>query len=470
MLKPTAAREAGHAPAGEESTSADPDVLSAELAERRRLDQVRRADELAAAQDAADFERANADLVATIRQQERDRVEREAAGRTAAELARMRRKALAAGEQLRLTALMSTSGEARAERLVRLRVWNLRVLVPALLLFGAWSTAGVQRGAVTLFNLSNGDVGWWAMWGVEPGLIALVCWIIRTRGELAASGGKLEPGVEIAMGGALLVSVGLNVAGGGHIGGPGGQSWTEVLGHGAGPVLAAATAWLIGAIDRSITHADPWKAVNGVRPPSILDVVPEPATPGIAPVVESTTPPVAPGYAPGAPGYAPAERGYAPVGDPVAPGYAPVPAPGDAPAPPVVAATEPAAETAAPVTAPVDEPAVPGVAPASDESADTPAAPVQEALSETAPEPLDHRAELEQLGSAAAKVRMAIDALGGLDQVTPQPVAEWLAARGADVKPETIKSAIRQERKRTAREQDDAPVPGVVQLQRRTNR
>lgn len=453
----------------------DPDTLASALAEERRVEEVKRADELARDRAAAAHQRARADLEAEMRQQARDRAEREAAGRAAARLAEMRREALAAGERLRIKTALATSGEARAWRLERLHTWNLRVLVPALVLFGALSTSGVQKGAANLFGWTRDDIAWWALWGLEPGLIAAICWIIHVRGQLALSGGSLARSVEVVMGVALATSVGFNMASGGAD-----QDLKEMLGHSMAPLLAAGTAWLIGAIDRSIARTNPWKPMRkGERVRSILEM-----PTGLDPVTDPGTPGDLPGSIPGDPVHPstletnPVEPEVMHPGDPVdAPGATPggVPAPAD----PV---THPVAVVDTPGGAPGESnPGTPGGAPGGNpvgESDPPGQLAVTDAPGEIAPpaeidppatqtDPGDPGAvDVAALRSGAAKVRAAMDALGEKN-AQPKQVAEWLAERGVTLKTETIRSALKQERRRRAAAAERG---GVVPLQRRTGR
>ncbi|MCO6011741.1 hypothetical protein NE236_43025, partial [Actinoallomurus purpureus] len=182
----------------------------------------------------------------------------------------------AAGERTRITSQMARSGEARALRLERLRILNLKVLVPVLLGFAAWSTTGVHHGAARLMGIgpaATTDPMWWALWLLEPVLIGAVVWILIARARLASAGGQLDTraaGLAIAC---LGTSVLLNFSAAIPSHAPHGLSgfFTVVGGmiaHAIGPAGAAATAHLIGVVDESIAAADPWTEAG--RPVPLL--------------------------------------------------------------------------------------------------------------------------------------------------------------------------------------------------------
>ncbi|MCO6011719.1 hypothetical protein NE236_42915, partial [Actinoallomurus purpureus] len=107
--------------------------LVPELARRRHVDDAHRTDELERERAEARHKRNRADVAEEARRAELERTEREAQARATTDLARMYREARAAGERTRITSQMARSGEARALRLERLRILNLKVLVPVLL-------------------------------------------------------------------------------------------------------------------------------------------------------------------------------------------------------------------------------------------------------------------------------------------------------------------------------------------------
>lgn len=143
------------------------------------------------------------------------------------------------------------SGRAVALRLESTRRLVLRVLLPALLAFGAWSTAGVQAGAAAMTGATDGSVMWWALWVLEPALIAFVAVVVLVRCRLLgvtedkAVKAALETAAHL-MWGALVVSLVLNTVG----------HWPEdffeggggLLFHALGPIGAAATVHLIGVL------------------------------------------------------------------------------------------------------------------------------------------------------------------------------------------------------------------------------
>ncbi|MEO5874593.1 MAG: hypothetical protein ABIS86_00270 [Streptosporangiaceae bacterium] len=268
------------------TTATTPEELQAELGLQRDLAAAHRGDELARVVADAEHQRNRADVAEATRRAELDRAEREASASAAAGLARLYREARDAGERTRVAAHMARSGEARALRLERLRVMNLRVLVPVLLGFALWSTTGVQAGAATLMRVTDTDPTWWALWILEPVLIGAVVWVIIARARLASSGGTLtrtrrdggqvSQAVRIAAG-CLSTSVVLNVIAAADVPAP--QSFAavlavagSVLAHVIGPVGAAATAHLIGVIDTSISDADPWTDGRGQPVPLLADL------------------------------------------------------------------------------------------------------------------------------------------------------------------------------------------------------
>lgn len=261
-------------------TTLDVDELAAELARDRAAEEVRRADELARDRAKARHGRDRADVAAAERLADLERAEREAAARADADLARMYREAKERGERTRIAAHMARSGEARALRLERLRGLNLRVLVPVLIGFAAWSTAGVHHGAARLMGIDSGAAMWWALWLLEPVLIGAVVWVIVARARLAASGGTLAGDGERIAAGCLGTSIVLNAVAAVPETAPAG-GWTAgaalalvgaMLAHIIGPVGAAATAHLIGVVDASIAAADPWHDERGVPVPLLADM------------------------------------------------------------------------------------------------------------------------------------------------------------------------------------------------------
>lgn len=142
------------------------------------------------------------------------------------------------------------SGRAVALRLESTRRLVLRVLIPALLAFGAWSTAGVQAGAAVMTGAEEDSVMWWALWALEPALIAFVAVVVLVRCRLlgVAEEKDVEDPLLTAsklMWGALGVSLVLNTVG----------HWPSdwegaggLLFHALGPIGAAATVHLIGVL------------------------------------------------------------------------------------------------------------------------------------------------------------------------------------------------------------------------------
>ena len=145
------------------------------------------------------------------------------------------------------------SGDAVALRLEATRRLVLAVLMPALLCFGAWSTAGVQAGAAAMTHAATGSPMWWALWALEPALIAIVAVVVLVRvrllgavqGDDAHTIRDVLTAAERLMWGALAVSLVLNTVG----------HWPDTLSgagallfHALGPIGAAATVHLIGVL------------------------------------------------------------------------------------------------------------------------------------------------------------------------------------------------------------------------------
>jgi hypothetical protein len=251
--------------------------LAPELARQRGVADAYRTDELERDRAEAGHKRNRADVAEETRRAELARAEREASASADADLARMYREARDAGERTRVAAELARSGEARTLRLERLRTANLRVLVPVLTGFAAWSTTGVQHGAARLMRVTAADPMWWALWVLEPVLIGAVVWVIIARARLAASGGRMDPRAVRIAAGCLLTSIGLNLVAAVN---PPAGGWTlggvlvvagAMLAHAIGPVGAATTAHLIGIVDESVTAADPWTE-RGERVPRLADL------------------------------------------------------------------------------------------------------------------------------------------------------------------------------------------------------
>lgn len=252
-------------------TTTDPARLRDELARDRALAETRRADELARVRADAAHRRALADEAERTRRAELDRAEREATASANAELARVYREALDAGERTRVQAEMARTAEARALRLEGVRRLNLRVLLPILIGFGVWSTVGVQHGAARLMGVGADSPMWWVLWLLEPVLIGAVVWVIIARARLSSSGGRMHADAEKILVGCLTTSIILNIVSSA----PTSWEWTAVgamLAHVIGPVGAAATAHLIGVVDRSIADADPWHDDDGRPVPRLADL------------------------------------------------------------------------------------------------------------------------------------------------------------------------------------------------------
>ena len=231
---------------------------------------------------------------AARRESRRDRAEQR-------RLAELYRAAAVSGERARLAVAIRGSVEARRHRVDQVRSATLRIGVPVLAAFGAWSTVGVHQGVTALLGAAPGSPWWWGAWLVEPAIIAVVAGIIVARAVLRASGGDVDWRAHVAHWGALAVSILLNLAG--HW--PTGLSGPEVtaaIAHSVGPLGAATVAWLIGVMDDYVRDAKPEKdgartlAELGVQrervaahTPAAASEVPGPASPS-APAVEPPAP------------------------------------------------------------------------------------------------------------------------------------------------------------------------------------
>ncbi|MFI2664906.1 hypothetical protein [Micromonospora carbonacea] len=205
----------------------------------------------------------------TRARRERDRDEEEAAA-----LAELYRRATRSGARARIRTDIDRSAEMRALRIARVRAATLWVGMPVLVAFGAWSTAGVQAGVVTLLGLDSGSAGWWAAWAVEPALITVVAAIIVGRAVLRASGGDTDWRATVAEWTALSTSIGLNLADGWT--GTGVAALGGALAHSVGPAGAGGTAWLIGLFVSYVSAARPWEGAPRLAD---LDLTPPPAAP-----------------------------------------------------------------------------------------------------------------------------------------------------------------------------------------------
>ncbi|WP_304452658.1 hypothetical protein [Nocardiopsis sp. YSL2] len=159
-------------------------------------------------------------------------------------------------ERAKLAADISQSAEARALRVQRTRTLTLAALMPVLVAFAGWSTAGVHAGAAAMTGAEPFTAMWWMLWLLEPALIGIVGWVILCRSRLESSGGSLPEEADRIMWGCLAVSILLNTVG--HW--PTEWTGTAVGGlfaHSLGPIGAAMTAHLIGVIETGITNARP---------------------------------------------------------------------------------------------------------------------------------------------------------------------------------------------------------------------
>lgn len=208
---------------------------------------------------------------AAARRDKRQRREEDRDATEESTLNDLHRRASVSGERARIRSQIQQSAEMRALRVARVRSVSLMVLLPVLIAFAAWSTAGVHAGLTGLLALQVGTPMWWAAWALEPALITIVGGLIIVRAVLRSSGGDLDWRASLAEWGALTVSIALNAAG--HW--PDGSSLTAVvalIAHSIGPLGAALTAWLIGMIDDAVSKAKPDELRKGERAPSLASM------------------------------------------------------------------------------------------------------------------------------------------------------------------------------------------------------
>ncbi|MEH1017864.1 hypothetical protein V6U90_32980 [Micromonospora sp. CPCC 206060] len=242
--------------AGQQLGPVTADEIRAKLAAGRDLVDAKRDDALARRRQEVEHRIALAEVEDLEADQQRSRRERAEETRESAKLTRYYRRAAGRGARARIRADIDRSVEMRTLRVARVRAATLAIGIPALLAFGAWSTAGVQAGVARLLGLNDGSAGWWAAWGVEPALLAVVALIIISRAVLESSGGSTDQRATRVEWTALLTSIALNMAGGWH-----GQGWSAaggLIAHSIGPVGAAGVAYLIGLLLGYVAAARPW--------------------------------------------------------------------------------------------------------------------------------------------------------------------------------------------------------------------
>lgn len=235
------APQQGTTPPPGKDTPATADQIRHDLEQRRQRRAARKDDRLERARDRA---RRSMDARSIRQELTRDR--------TAADL-----------ERAKLAADISQSAEARALRVQRTRTLTLAALMPVLVAFAGWSTAGVHAGAAAMTGAVPYSAMWWMLWLLEPALIGIVGWVILCRARLESSGGTLPEDANRIMWGCLAVSILLNTIG--HW--PSELSGTAVGGliaHSLGPIGAAMTAHLIGVIEQGIAAARPTEG-KGVK-------------------------------------------------------------------------------------------------------------------------------------------------------------------------------------------------------------
>lgn len=230
---------------------------------------------------------------AARREARRDRAEQR-------RLAELYRAASVSGERARLAVAIRGSVEARQHRVDQVRTATLKVGLPVLGAFAAWSTVGVHAGVVGLLGAAPGSAWWWGAWFIEPALIAVVAGVIVARAVLRASGGDVDWRAHVAHWGALAVSIMLNLAGHWPTAFTGPEV-TAAIAHSVGPLGAATTAWLIGVMDDYVTAARPEEGARtlaelGVQRERVAAHAPAAAAevPGPVPGGELPTPTSAP--------------------------------------------------------------------------------------------------------------------------------------------------------------------------------
>lgn len=253
--------------------TAEAEQMRRRLAGKRGRVSVRREDELEREEERTDHELALAKVRNRAASKRRAQAERVRDEKQDAELAELYRRAARDGTRARIRADIQRSAEMRALRVETVRRSAFVVGLPVLIGFAAWSTPGVQSGAVRLLNADQGDPLWWAAWLVEPLLIGVAAWIITIKSLLKNAGGDTDGKANRAKWGALVVSVALNMSGGWHGGGGVVAAIGEALVHSIGAIGAAVTAWLIGVVIDYASKAKPWDGATrladmGVLPPS----------------------------------------------------------------------------------------------------------------------------------------------------------------------------------------------------------
>lgn len=245
--------------------------LQRRLTLRRGLDSLKRSDSVQRLHARVQHQIAVSAARAAARRDRRQRREENRDAHENVSLSELRRRASVSGERARVRSQIMQSAEMRAMRVEKVRRTSLFVLVPVLVAFAAWSTAGVHAGLMHLLAVPAGSPMWWAGWALEPALITIVAGIIVVRAVLRSSGGDLDGRATFAEWAALTVSIALNAAG--HW--PDSSSFAAVaalIAHSIGPLGAALTAWLIGIIDDAVSSAQPNKKPDGGKVPTLAEL------------------------------------------------------------------------------------------------------------------------------------------------------------------------------------------------------
>lgn len=203
-----------------------------------------------------------ADIAELAARAKRARRARQRDADEAEKLAELYRAAKSSGARAKVRAAINGSAEVRALRLEKMRRAVLWIGMPVLAAFGAWSTAGVHDGFVRMLHLDDGDPLWWAGWGIEPALLAIVAALIVGRSMLRTVGGRDDWKAYVGEFGALAVSIFLNMYGGWDA--SGWRGFGHAVTHSFGPLGSAGTAFLIGLYVSYINNTDPWQGASKI--------------------------------------------------------------------------------------------------------------------------------------------------------------------------------------------------------------
>ncbi|WP_460625189.1 hypothetical protein, partial [Kitasatospora kifunensis] len=136
--------------------------LQRRLTLRQGLDSLKRSDAVQRLQARVKHQIAVSAARAEARRDKRDRREGDRDASESSALSGLYRRATVSGERARVRARIQQSAEMRAMRVARVRTVSLAVLLPVLVAFAAWSTAGVHAGLTVLLDIQSGSPMWWA--------------------------------------------------------------------------------------------------------------------------------------------------------------------------------------------------------------------------------------------------------------------------------------------------------------------